>query len=103
MSLSIFSGLAPALRATGVSPIFIVREGRAVTWRVRRTRGMAIAGVAVIAAAAALGRQPPVLGFPFLGYACALLLIVGFGLLGPAFTQFALGFLSGALVVAVHL
>ena len=98
--LSIVSGLAPALRATGVSPISVVREGRAFAGRARRTTrtlGQAAAGVAVIAAAAVLGRQPPVFGFPFLGYASALLLIIGFGLLTPTFSQMLLGVFSPAL------
>jgi putative ABC transport system permease protein len=99
--LSIVSGLVPALDATGVSPISVVREGRAFAGRAPRTRGLAAAGIAVIAAAAVLGFQPPIFGFPFLGYAGAFLLIVGFGLLTPAFSQMLLAVLSPALKKAV--
>ncbi len=105
--LSIVSGLAPALRATGVSPISVVREGRAFAGRVggarltRLTRSLAVAGGAVIAVAAVLGLQGPIFGFPFLGYAAALLLIVGFGLLTPVLSRLLLAVVSPALKAAI--
>jgi putative ABC transport system permease protein len=99
--LSIVSGLAPALRATGVSPVSVVREGKAFAGSKRRTWELAGAGIAVIAFATVLGVQEPLFGFPFLGYACAFLLIVGFGLLTPASSQILFAVLSRPLKAAI--
>jgi putative ABC transport system permease protein len=85
--LSVLSGLAPALRATTVSPVLVLREGAMFVRRRRRTGMLAIFGIGVIAAAAIAAIQPAVFGFPFLGYVAALLLIIGFGLLIPAFSS----------------
>ena len=63
----------------------------------RRTLVFALAGIILIAAAAVLGRRPAVAGFPVFGYGAALLLILGFGLLAPAFAQLLLGLLSPLL------
>ena len=99
--LSIVSGLAPALSATGVSPISVVREGGAFGGSSRRTRGLVPAGGAVIAVAVFLGFQGPIFGFPFLGYASALLLIVGFGILTPSFSRMLLAILLPPLKAAI--
>lgn len=99
--LAIGSALAPALRAGSISPVSIVREGMAFTASARRTPGLAIAGAATILAAVIAGRQPPIFGFPFFGYACALLLIVGFGLFAPVLSQTLLRILAQPLKAAI--
>jgi putative ABC transport system permease protein len=97
--LSIISGLAPAIRATRVSPVSIVRVGMAFAGRAPRTRALALAGVVVIVVAAVIGQQPPVFDFPFFGYVCAILLIAGFGLLAPAFSRMLLAIIAPLLTM----
>jgi putative ABC transport system permease protein len=97
MALSVISGLAPALRATGVSPVSMLRQGMAFGNHARHMAIFAAAGALVIALAVIAGMQPSVSGFPFFGYASALLLIVGFGLFAPAFSKLLLEMLSRPL------
>jgi putative ABC transport system permease protein len=95
--LSIASGIAPALRATGISPVAVLREGTVIAGRPWRTSRVSLAGLAVIVLAVVVGRQPPLFGFPILGYVSALLLIVGFGLLARPVSQLLLRAVSPPL------
>jgi putative ABC transport system permease protein len=92
--LSIASGLAPALRATGISPVSVLRQNGGLMLRTTRHWVFALAGVVVIGLAAVIGSRPPVFGFPFFGYLSSLLLIAGFGLLAPAFSKYLVAILS---------
>src|SRR5262249_40870144 len=72
----------------------VLREGAPFASRAARSHSMAIAGVTLIAAAAAVGPRAPILEFPVLGYVSAVLLIAGFALLVPVFSRLMLAVLS---------
>ena len=93
--LAAVSGTGPALRATTISPVETLREGR--SGEMKDTRRWTVAGIAILALGTALSFAPPIGGFPFLGYAAGILFIAGFGLLSPILARALLGAVRGTV------
>ncbi|MDQ2871744.1 MAG: ABC transporter permease [Candidatus Eremiobacteraeota bacterium] len=82
--LATVSAVVPALEAASTAPAIAMRAGGGYEHRiVGRSRVTALAGVALLAAAAIASRFPAIDGVPVLGYAAAILVIAGASLLVP--------------------
>lgn len=80
---SVVAALVPAREATRVAPSPAMRPGSAEAVRRIRLGGRALAAGAALAAAALLAATPPVLGFPYAGFAAVGLVVAALALAGP--------------------
>jgi putative ABC transport system permease protein len=91
VATSALSALAPALEAAGVEPAATMRHGSVEAARRRRTRPLALAGVALLALAWVAAQPGPVRGLPLFGFLSVFLVVAGASLLAPAAVTFAAG------------
>ena len=96
-SVSAMAGAGPALRATKISPIEILRENVMGPFRPLHSTSQAVAGLSGLLIGTSLAFGPPLEGFPFLGYASGLVFIVSFGLLSPWLARILLSLLRKPL------
>ena len=92
-----FSGLFPSLRAAGLAPAEILREGPLSSNRPGRSASLARFGLASLAIGTAGCFLPPWGGIPIFGYVAAVSFILGVGLLIPSLAVFLTRLLNAPL------
>jgi putative ABC transport system permease protein len=83
--LSLLSALQPALEASRVRPMAMIRPG--LQQRITHPRLLAVLSAACFLTGALVSRLPPVGGIAVAGYVAVLLVVIGFSLLAPAIVQ----------------
>ncbi|MBI2821713.1 MAG: ABC transporter permease [Acidobacteria bacterium] len=99
VALAALSGAGPALRATQISPVSVMREGVALGGTIGRQRRGTLAGAGLLAAGLGLSLGPPLQGFPFLGYGAALCFVAALALLTPFLVRHLIRLLRRPLCV----
>ena len=85
---SLVAAMVPALEAIRVAPSPAMRAGSAEALRRLRLGKRAVAAAVALAAAMLLSLGRPIGGFPWLGFAAVLLVVVALALFSPALVRF---------------
>lgn len=90
-SLGLVSGAVPSFRVSNLSPVRVLREGFLLGDRRSFPPLLAVAGLVLVGTGGLLARIPSWGNIPVWGYASAILLISGFGMLTPEVSGRLLG------------
>ncbi len=91
--LGLVSGTIPSLRVSNVSPVRVLREGFLIGDGNAFPRVLVWIGLALIVLGAAIAQIPASGNVPIWGYASAVVLICGFGLITPELSRLLLSLL----------